>query len=220
MVPPKAPPRADRSRPALQTRRGFVLAEHLSKDAADFADCRVGFDRLKNRRQQILLAQCGVTKARKSRADGATIPLTPERLQAPHLGILRFWVTSIELQGLRFALVLKAVDPNDDPSAGLYLLLVRVRLFLDRPLHVATLDRFYRPPGGLDRLQLLSRPPLELVGEGLDVIGTGHRVHCVRRSALVGDDLLGPKRDPLGPLRRERQRLVKAGKRHRLHPAQ
>src|SRR3990170_2095682 len=203
MVPPKAPPYSDRSRPALQTRRGFVLAEHLSKDAADFAHCRVGFDRLKDRGQQILLAQCGVTKARKSRADGATIPLTPERLQAPYLGILRFWVSSIELQGLRFALVLKAVDANDDPSAGLHLLLVRVRLFLDRPLHVATLDRFYRPPGGLDRLQLLSRPPLELVGQRLDIVGPGHRVHRVGRPALIGDDLLGPKCDPLGLLRRK-----------------
>ena len=60
---------------------------------------------------------------------------------------------------------------------------------------------------------------LDLVGERLDEVGAGERVHGVGGAGLVGDDLLRAQRDARCALGGQRQRLVEAVRVQRLGAA-
>ena len=98
-------------------------------------------------------------------------------------------------------------------------MLVGDRGLLDLGLHVPALDRRDRPADVLDAVDDGLRGLLELVRERLDVVRAGEGIDRVGRAGLVGDDLLRAQRELLRLLGRQRQRLVVARERERLHAA-
>ena len=109
-----------------------------------------------------------------------------------------------------FVRLLEAVDAHDHALARLDLPLVPEGRVLDRPLHVAALDRLARAAARLDLVDQAQRLALERVGRGLDGVAATERVDGVGDAGLVGHDLLRAQREPRRGLGGQRQRLVAA----------
>ena len=104
--------------------------------------------------------------------------------------------------------VAEPVDPDDDLVARLDRPLDAVGRLLDLALLEAALDRRERAAHRLDLVEVRPGGGLELVGQALDVVGARQRVGRLGHAGLVGEDLLGPQRQPGGLLGRQGEGLV------------
>jgi hypothetical protein len=116
-------------------------------------------------------------------------------------------------------LVLERVHTDHHVLAGRDPLLLLVRLVGDHLLHVALFDRATAPPG-LHLGHQLPRRRLQAVGQVLDVPRTAQRIGDVGDAELVLQHLLVRTASVCARWSRDRDRLVEARQRHRLHAAE
>jgi len=121
----------------------------------------------------------------------------------------------VDLQDLRRRVFLDSefVNADDDLLAAFDPLLVLVVRFVNLPLEVPRSIPLRTPsrtdPSPISNLlKVLHDLGLQFVGERLDGEGAAHGVDDVGRARLLGDDLLGAKRDADSLLAQESQRLV------------
>src|SRR4051812_2724003 len=154
----------------------LVLAEHLAHGVRDLSDGRSGFDRLQDRRNQVVAPARGGGDRVQRRAPARLIA---RRADLPHALDLPRLDQRIDLQGLdpaasavRREISLReidmAVDADDRGLAGIDPLLRAVRGILDLTLDVGRLDRRQRAAEPVDRLQQRARLALDAVGQLFD----------------------------------------------------
>ena len=100
------------------------------------------------------------------------------------------------------------VHPHNDLLLGFNGLLIAERGVVNLALLIAVLNGLDGSAQLVDPVDILDRLGLQLVRQGFDKIRAGQGIDGVRGPGLVGDDLLGAKRDPHGVFRGQRQGFV------------
>jgi len=136
-------------------------------------------DRMDNRRHEIVgAARRGADRVER-RSPGALVSLGPYATKARDLSGFDLRIDPQHLDLLRLGRG-ERVDPDHDGLAGVDRQLRPVRRFLDLALDQPLLDCGERAPGGVNPRQQGARPGLDPVGQLLDQVRAGHRIHGVR----------------------------------------
>ena len=95
----------------------------------------------------------------------------------------------VELEQARGSglLYLELVEPDDDPLAGLDVLLVGVGGVLDLLLDIALLDGAHRAAHAVDPADVGLGLRLDPVREALDIVGAGEGIDGLGDAGLVGE---------------------------------
>ena len=193
-----------------------VLAELLAHDAAHLAERTAVLQRRAHRLEQVARAAARLAQLGEPRLDGVLVALLLEGLEPLDLLALRLRVDPEDLD-LVHLVGHVLVDADDDVLLLAIALLVAPCGLLD--LGPDERDALDRAAHLVDAVDQRLRRLLDLVGERLDEVGAGERIDGVGRSRLVGEDLLGAKRDARGGFARQRERLVEAVRMQRLGAA-
>src|SRR4051794_12844600 len=186
---------------------GLVLAEDVAHRAAGLAERGPVAQGVVQDGQQVVAPLRRVADLLQTLVDELLVALGLERLQALDLRVLGGRVDAQGLGDLRVLLDV-VVDADHDVLALLVALGIAPGRLLD--LVLDEVDRVHAAAELVDLGDQLARARLDLVGERLDEVRAGERVHGVGRAGLVSDDLLRAQRDLRGPLGGQRERLVVA----------
>ena len=141
-------------------------------------------------------------------AHGAIITSSAEFRQPFDLLLVRFALDFQNAEGDGFLLHLMLVDADPDEVALFHSSLKVIRGVGDFLLEEPALDGGNDSAFLFDTAEVFACALFHLVGHPLHEVGATERVYRVRHSRLLGDYLLGAKREQNRLLRGERPRLV------------
>src|SRR5205807_1943946 len=169
-IPPRVPA------PRCRSARGLVDAEGLAEHVADLTQGGPGPESLLHGHEQVLRAPGGRAHVGQGGFGPGLVTLRPNPADPLGLVALQRGIDRKHLDGLD-NLVDVAVDADDHLLAVVDGLGVGVRSLLDLVLHESCLDGLNGTAHPVDLLEVVPCARFHRVGEGLDEVRAGQRVH-------------------------------------------
>lgn len=166
------------------------LAEYAAEHICDFAEGGVRLDAVENGGDGVLRAYSDCTEPLERACGFSLVSGLAESLESVDLGLYRVGVDALEFfDGRGFGLVL--VDSDDDAVVLFDFALEFEGALVDLVCLVSVFERCDSAAASIYFVDIVEGDPLELVGEGFDVVRSCERVDGIGDAGFVCEYLLG-----------------------------